>query len=129
LAGQYDDKEASPHIEEQIYRGFPSNADKARMERFHALPWPDRYALSQGFEDERYRQFATRLIYVECPDGLPAERKAALDEWRLSRISETADVPWLTIEKAKLELVKIKSMAKAEDDRLIADIVEHYHNQ
>ncbi len=126
LAGQYDDQEPSPHIEEKIYGGFPSRADSALMERFHNVPWAERHALSQAFEDERYRQFAERLIYAEYPDGLLDERKAALDLWREERISASGDVPWLTLEKAKLELEEIAAEAQESHRELIQEIVEFY---
>lgn len=126
LAGQYADQVPSPHIEEQIYSGFPSRADSALMEKFHKVPWAERYALSRSFTDERYQHFAERLIYAECPEGLPAERKAALDEWRHRRVSASDDVPWLTITKAKLEIDGI--VAKAQDSHrgLVDEIVKFY---
>jgi exodeoxyribonuclease-1 len=126
LAGQYDDKEPSPHIEEQIYGGFPGRADSALMERFHQVSWAERHTLSQAFEDERYRQFAERLIYAEYPDGLPVERRTALDQWRREKVSATNEVPWLTLQKAKLELEKIITKAEEGHHGLVAEISELY---
>lgn len=128
LAGQYEDKEPSPHIEEQIYGGFPSRADSALMERFHKVPWAERHALSLAFEDDRYQNFAERLIYAEHPDGLPADRKAALDQWWQERVSATGEVPWLTFQKAKLELEEISAKAEEAHRDLVAEISELYDN-
>jgi exodeoxyribonuclease-1 len=126
LTGQYDDKEASPYIEEQIFGGFPSAADTALMEKFHAVPWTERYALSQKFADKRYREFAERLVYAEHPDGLPRERREALDQWRLDRVSAEGDVPWLTLRKAKLELEEIAAKSDEGYRDLISEITEFY---
>lgn len=126
LAGQYEDKEASPHIEEQMYGGFPSSADRARMERFHSLPWAERYSLAQGFEDSRYREFAERLIHSEWPEGLPGDRRAAMDAWKLSRLSATSDAPWMTTAKARLEIEKIRAEATPDLHDLVREITDHY---
>ena len=126
LEGQYDDKEPSPHIEEQIFGGFPSNTDQRRMERFHAAAWVERYELSRGFEDSRYQQFAERLLYAEYPEGLPTDKRLALDEWTRARIFATGDVPWLTYEKAKIELEEIRGMAEEAHRDLVKEISEQY---
>jgi exodeoxyribonuclease-1 len=104
LTGQYADREPSQHIEEQIYGNFPGRNDERLMEKFHQTPWLDRYALAQGFEDARYREFAERVIYAERPDCLLAERRTAFDEWCRGRVVAEGDVPWMTITKARAEL-------------------------
>jgi exodeoxyribonuclease-1 len=126
LAGQYADQEPSEHIEQQIYGGFPSNADASLMEKFHAAPWADRHGLAQKFEDDRYREFAERIIYAEFPAGLPAERKTAFDAWKSVRLLAGEDVPWMTMTKAKVELEKLKSRIDEHNSGLYAEIAEHY---
>ena len=41
--------EESPHVEEQIYRGFYSRSDQALIEEFHRADWPRRLELSGAF--------------------------------------------------------------------------------
>jgi exodeoxyribonuclease-1 len=125
LAGQYADQEPSQHIEEQIYGGFPSRNDERLMEKFHQAPWPDRYGLAQGFEDARYREFAERIVYAERPDNLPAERRAALDEWCRARLIAEGDVPWLTIGKARAELESLRAKEGAVHPDLLNEIENH----
>jgi exodeoxyribonuclease-1 len=125
LTGQYEDSEPSQHIEEQIYGGFPSRSDERLMEKFHQAPWPDRYALAQGFEDARYCEFAERVIYAEHPDGLPIERRAALGEWCRERFITEGDVPWMTIAKARKGLDELKNADGEQHADLIAEITDY----
>jgi exodeoxyribonuclease-1 len=124
MAGQYGDKEPSPYIEDHIFNGFPNKADSGLMEKFHRAPWLERYELSRGFTEERYQQFAERMIYAECPDGLPHERRAYWGEWGASRVQASAEVPWMTYEKAKLELVGIRKEYEGSQQVLICEIAD-----
>jgi exonuclease I len=126
LAGQYADQEPSEHIEQRIYGGFPSNADASLMEKFHATSWVDRHGLVQKFEDDRYREFAERLIYAEAPDCLPPERKAAFDTWKAARHSGDVDALWMTASKARMELEKLKSRVDESNSALYAEIAAIY---
>ena len=96
------------------------------MEKFHRAPWLERYELSRSFIAERYQQFAERMIYAECPDGLPPERRAYWDEWCDSRVQASAEVPWMTHEKAKLELARIKDKSDESQKSLIDEIEALY---
>ena len=69
---EYD---ASPHVEENLYTDFPSNADKQRMLEFHDADWRDRYAIACQFEGARYRELAERIIFADAPDSLPQIRR------------------------------------------------------
>lgn len=126
MARQYDDKEPSPYIEDHIYNGFPDKADSGLMEKFHRAPWLERYELSRSFTEERYQQFAERMIYAECPDGLPPTRRAYWDEWCASRLQASAEVPWMTREKAKLELARIRDESDGSQKNLIDEIEAFY---
>ena len=126
MVGQYDDKEPSPYIEDHIFNGFPDKADSGLMEKFHRAPWLERYELSRGFTDERYQQFAERLIYAECPEGLPPARRSYWGEWCASRLQATDEVPWMTREKAKLELAGIRDGSDDSQRGLIDEIEVFY---
>jgi hypothetical protein len=91
-------------------------------------PWHGRYDIAQRFTDARYREFTERIIYAEAPDGLPPERRTALDGWHRERHMTEDDVPWLTLKKAQEELVAIKDDMAAEESALVVEI-EEYLNQ
>ncbi len=122
MAGQYADAELSPYIEEHIYDGFPSPADRDLMAKFHEQPWADRVTLIEKFGDKRFREFGGRIIYSECPGALPVERRRALDTWRQARLIATDKVPWCTLKDARQELDELKAAASPEDAGLLREI-------
>lgn len=99
----------SEHVEEQIYGGFPSQHDKALMARFHAVPWCDRYAIVERFEDPRYRILGRRLIYGHCPESLSED--ARREEARILAVRLTGrgynEPPWLTLDAADEEATRM----------------------
>jgi len=125
MVAQDEEFEAPVHVEQTIYGGFPSRADSNLMEAFHKTPWHGRYEIAQSFSDNRYQEFAERLIYAEAPDGLPRERRTALDSWHRERHLTEGDVPWLTIEKAREELAEIKAQIVVDEAGLVAEIEEY----
>lgn len=96
----------SPHVEEQIYSGFPSWDDKSRMQAFHRLPdWAQRYAAIGQFQDRRLRSLALRLVYVNAPEVLPETvRNAVTRAMVRDRLLAEGDVPWTTLHAAKAAL-------------------------
>jgi exonuclease I len=42
-------RERSPHVEEQLYDSFFTDADHRLMNSFHEAPWPDRLAIIDQF--------------------------------------------------------------------------------
>ena len=99
---------ANEHLEEKIYDGFPSWADKDRMKAFHnAATWERRLEIKDTFEKTELRQIATRIIWAEAPHVLKPETRAAID----AKVAETrftldTDYPWTTIGKFMEELVE-----------------------
>jgi exodeoxyribonuclease-1 len=81
LSKLYQDVEPSNHVEKQIYDGFPSNSDSARMRQFHIAPWEDRMDLVRQMQDQRFARIGQRLIYYEKPDLLsdPTKEKIRSD--------------------------------------------------
>lgn len=92
--------EPSPHLEGQIYDGFPAFADQSRMEDFQRADWPARAELTGTFEDKRLRQIARRLIYLERPEVLDVATRTEFDQAISKRLLATEKVPWLTLPKA-----------------------------
>ena len=123
LAARYADEEPSGHIEERIYEGFPTRVDEALMQKFHEADWAERPAIAEKITDERLKEFAHRLIFFEQPDSLPAAKLAELNKWRAERmLTDTEDVPWMTIPKAQREADKLSIDATEEDARLLAEV-------
>ncbi len=96
-----DEKEASPHVEKQIYDGFFSNADMKLMEAFHHTPWEQRIAIVEKFSDVRLKLIGHQLIHVERPDLFQKVECLKHDRVRARRLLGTdGNVPWLTLTKA-----------------------------
>ena len=58
---------SSPHVEEQLYEGFPSWADKHLAARFHLTSdWRQRYRMIGTFDDLRLRTHALRLEHFRA---------------------------------------------------------------
>lgn len=93
-----DEIEPSPHVEEQIYAGFIPDGDRARMDMFHLLPWENRVAIVDAFEDDRLRYHGYRLIHERHPECLTAELRdfyRTHDRGRLMDMTGTAK--WNTL--------------------------------
>lgn len=96
--------EESPHIEEQIYRGFPGSRDNFLMREFHRSSWPGRAEISSQFEDDRYRRIARRIVFDHRPDLLSEDMRKAFSRAIAQRWLAKEKVRWLTIERAIGEL-------------------------
>ncbi|HWB49208.1 MAG TPA: exonuclease domain-containing protein [Stellaceae bacterium] len=93
--------EPSPHVEKQIYDGFPTDADNTLMNSFHEASWPDRLAIVERFQDARLHELGCRLIHCERPDLLDDVARRRHDE-RIARCLLGLDnaVGWLTLREA-----------------------------
>lgn len=107
----------SPHIEEQIYNGFPGPDDDARMAAFHNAPWSERLAIVQSFEDERLRWFGLRLMYFEARSVLPAPVRSEV-EGRLAAQLMGDGTGGLTCEQALAETDRLLGEMTTSDDLL-----------
>ncbi|HEY9080474.1 exonuclease domain-containing protein [Magnetovibrio sp.] len=123
VATRYPEREAPAYVEQRIFEGFPSAADNALMEQFHAAPWADRPAIVSRIQDARLRELGERLIYLEHPDALTAETRQGHDAWRKKRFHAEGDVPWVTVTSAYGELDEIKGDPRAQDG-MLAEIRE-----
>ena len=101
--------EESPHVEEQIYRGFYSRSDQALIEEFHRADWPRRLELSGLFADGRLRTLARRLVYCEAPGVLPADKRAAYARAIAARLHTRTESTgrWTTLDDAIEEAGKL----------------------
>lgn len=96
--------EDAPHIEEQIYRGFPGSRDTALMREFHRSSWPARVEISGQFEDDRLRRIARRIVFNHRPDLFSEDMRRAFSKAIAQRWLAKDKVRWLTIESAFSEI-------------------------
>lgn len=89
-------------VEEKIFDGFPSNAEKAKMEEFHAADWPRRAEIVGEFEDDRYRQIACRILLGHDPALLPDDVRTAEMTAEARRLTgrDIEEPGWLTLHAA-----------------------------
>lgn len=100
------ESDPSPHVEQQIYEGFWSDADRRLTEDFHRSDWEDRVVIAGQFADLRLRRLARRIMFFERPDLMSDEARTAMDEEvRRRRLGEAdVDFPWLTALTAQQDL-------------------------
>jgi exodeoxyribonuclease-1 len=122
LAARYADQAEPAFVEQRIYSGFPSNADKTRMHSFHAEGWQGRVGIIREIEDERYRQIGQRLIAVERPDLLTDAQRQQWDSWRRERFLTNEKVPWMTVTAALDELAEVSQDATPAQQAQLADL-------
>ena len=89
----------SRYVEEQLYDGFPSPQDEARMIAFHDADWRDRLSIVQKLDDERLRLFGLRLLYFEARSVLPEAFRLDLERTLSGRLVDD-DAGGLTLEQA-----------------------------
>lgn len=127
LAQYYEDQEPSEHIEEQIYRGFPSRNDAQLMEQFHRVSHPAKLEICEKFEDSRFCEFGLRLIYADNPDHLSVAQREKLEAAFYNRHHQQGKTPWMTHAKAAEEIAELK--AKAADLALLGEIEQYMSSQ
>jgi exodeoxyribonuclease-1 len=85
LADYYPPFEQSRIVEQRIYEGFPSRADEECMRKFHQVSWAERAQLAEVFEDDRLRELARRLVFLEEPSALAPSVRGQFEAWLHNR--------------------------------------------
>ncbi|MFX0546123.1 exonuclease domain-containing protein [Roseovarius sp. S1116L3] len=83
---RYPPFEPAVVVEGRMYEGFPSRADEARMQAFHAAGWIERAEIAEAIEDDRYRELARRIVFHQQPEALQPERRQMLEAWLQNRL-------------------------------------------
>lgn len=106
------------HIEEKLHGTFLSDEDNARASQFHTIPWLNRFEIVQTMEDERLREFGTRLIFFEARSCLPKEIVNRLDCETAERLIDPDGKPFSLVrcldEIEKLEAAGIDDQHTSE---------------
>lgn len=123
-----EDALPSDHVEEQIYDGFPTPADSRLMERFHSVPWCDRFAIVEQFADPRYRILGRRLIYAHCPDSLPEDVRRSEARALAARLMGRSceDPPWTTLAAADAEAELMEQEANPNHSEMLRGLRTHF---
>lgn len=118
------DPDAGPQdVERQIFNGFYSWNDKARLKEFQGADWLRRQETVATFEDARLRQLGSRLVAFYAPNLLSDNERRRYIAWRRERWNAPAEteVEWMTLEKARQALLEMRS-APARDPSMIEEI-------
>ena len=120
------------YLEQKVYERFPSNSDKLWMERFEISTWAEKAKLLNGFEDERYRELAQRLIDYLKPEFSSNKEQDEYHEFVKERL--LANGPWkMTLEKAisRTNSLKIEAEENNEQEKLeiINSLTNHYQEK
>ena len=118
--------EESAHVEKQLYSGFFSDADSARLNLFHRLPWEERPAIVAQFEDRRLRLIGRRLLYVERPELLSVSERVEFSHAIAKRLAgDSGDEPWLTLPKAIAALDELLASTDGTEQKLLQEHRAH----
>ena len=116
--------EKSPHVEEQIYASFIPNGDRAKMENFHYVPWPDRVAIVESFEDARLRYYGHRLIQERHPELLSTEVRDFYRTQDRSRLMDaTGAAKWNTLAGSLAAITEMRAGCTPEQSAMF----DEYH--
>lgn len=106
LALRTESYEAHQHLEEKIYSGFPSHADKNRMTDFHnETDWTRRLDIVRSFEKPELRAIGLRVVFLNAPHALSDTLRSQIDEKIAEeRYTLETDRPWTTVGSLMKEL-------------------------
>ena len=78
-------------VEEAIYSGFYSNADRALLDQWRKAPWDERHELLREFEDLRLKQLGLRLVAFYAPAALTSQETKRYSLWLKETVAVASD--------------------------------------
>ena len=120
-------------VEQRIYDGFPSEADKLWRDRFELAPWAEKVKLIEGFEDERYRELAARIVCYQKPEFASDEMIERFQSFVKTRLFSKG--PWLkdrgqTLDQAIVEAETLLAENNNEEDvEILEKLLDHYREK
>jgi len=120
-------------VEQRIYDGFPSEADKLWRDRFELAPWAEKVKLIEGFEDERYRELAERIVCYQKPEFASDEMMERFQSFVKTRLFSKG--PWLkdrgqTLDQAIVEAETLLAENDNEEDaEILEKLLDHYRKK
>ena len=132
LAARFPEDPAAPTppVEEQIFGGFYSHADKALLAEFQRVGWRRRQEIVAALDDARLRQLGRRLVAFHAPQLLSPQQRTQFEAWQCERWSapDTQETGWMTIDKAQRALDEVQASRELNDERVteLADFLAGY---
>ena len=97
----YPDKE---FIEQKVYEGFPSPGDSRLFAEFHKSDdFETKHNIALRIKDDRYREFAKRILYLHFPDRIDSKIEKNISELIHTRFNEEG--PWPNAAEAYEDLM------------------------
>jgi exodeoxyribonuclease-1 len=123
MAARYpaDPDTAPQHVEQQIFHGFYSWNDKARLKEFQVADWQRRQEIVATFEDARLRQLGARLVACYATNLLSDSGRCRYTSWRRERWNADTEAEWMTLEKARQALREMQ-LASPHDPSILEEI-------
>jgi exodeoxyribonuclease-1 len=123
MAARYpaDPDTAPQHVEQQIFHGFYSWNDKARLKEFQVADWQRRQEIVATFEDARLRQLGARLVAFYATNLLSDSDRCRYTSWRRERWNADTEAEWMTFEQARQALREMQ-LASPHDPSIIEEI-------
>ena len=105
-------------IEQQVYEGFPSPEDSRLFEEFHkAEDFEIKHNIAIRIKDDRYREFAKRILYLHFPDRIDSNIEKNVSELIHKRFNEEG--PWPDAAKAYEELISKMETAEGSQKKIL----------
>ncbi len=112
----------SPYVEQQLYEGFFTDVDQLLLDQFHSTAWENRVGVVNQLKDLRLKKLGLHLIYIERPDIMSEELHREYNHKHARHIlSESTELPWLTLYKAKQELMELIAGATNEEHEFYSE--------
>jgi len=109
---------AKDFIEQQVYEGFPSPDDSRLFQEFHkAEDFETKYNITIKIKDDRYREFAKRILYLHFPDRVDNKIEKNVTELIHKRFNEEG--PWPDASKAYEELISKMETAEGSQKNIL----------
>lgn len=108
-ADQQTPFDTAEHPEAAIYENFTAfDNDAAAMRDFHAAALDGKLQAMGQLTDPRFRTFAKRIIFENFPQLLSDVERANYATAIRQRLNSEDEVPWVTVNKAKCDIEKLK---------------------
>lgn len=108
-ADQQTPFDTAEHPEAAIYENFTAfDNDAAAMRDFHAAVLDGKLQAMGQLNDPRFRTFAKRIIFENFPQLLSDVERTNYATAIRQRLNSEDHVPWVTVNKAKCDIEKLK---------------------
>ena len=105
-------------VYEQVYEGFPSPDDSRLFQEFHkSEDFETKHNIAIRIKDDRYREFAKRILYLHFPDRIDSKIEKNVSELIHKRFNEEG--PWPDAAKAYEELISKMETAEGSQKKIL----------